>query len=171
MKIKTNLKNFNSYLRSRGLRLTRTRELVWEEIHRQPEIHRNAADIYQSLKKKRYRISLATIYRTLNLFVEAGLVRSEDFGEKHSHFEPDTPGAIHGHLICLACGLVKEFKEEKLTEELEVISQRLGFKLAKYSLQIFGFCEKCSQSTMRDKDKSKLEIGLKELRTKYKETE
>lgn len=150
MKIKANLKNLNSYLRARGLRLTRPRELVWQEIHRQPEIHRNAADIYQSLRKKGHRISLATIYRTLNLFVETGLARSEDFGEKHSHFEPDTPGAIHGHLICLACGLVKEFKEEKLREELEAISQQLSFKLAKYSLQIFGFCEKCSHSNIKD---------------------
>lgn len=151
MRIKTELKNFNFYLRSRGFRLTRPRKLIWEEIHRQPEVHRNAADIYQSLRKKGHRISLATIYRTLNLFVETGLARSEDFGEKHSHFEPDSPGAIHGHLICLACGLVKEFKEEKLKEELEVISQRLGFNLAKYSLQIFGFCEKCSPSARSSK--------------------
>ncbi len=154
MKIKADSKNFGSVLRRRGLRLTRSREIIWEEIHRHPEIHRNAADIYRSLKKKGYKISLATIYRTLNLFVETGLARSEDLGEKHSHFEPDTPGAIHGHLICLTCGLVKEFKEEKLREELEAISHYFGFKLSKYSLQIFGFCDKCSRYTIKEKSKS-----------------
>lgn len=153
MKIKPGIENLSSFLRGKGLRLTRSRKLVWEEIHRQSEIHRNAADIYQSLKKKGHKISLATIYRTLNLFVQTGLARAEDFGEKHSHFEPDTPGKIHGHLICLGCGLVKEFEEEKLKKELEVISHRLGFKLAKYSLQIFGFCQKCSYISFREKDK------------------
>lgn len=153
MKIKPRVENFGSFLRGKGLRFTRSRELIWEEIQRQSEIHRNAADIYQSLKKKGHKISLATIYRTLNLFVQTGLVRAEDFGEKHSHFEPDTPGTIHGHLICLGCGLVKEFEEEKLRKELEVISQRLGFKLSKYSLQIFGFCQECSHFSFREKGK------------------
>jgi len=154
MKIKPRVENFSSFLRERGLRFTRSRELVWREIHRQPEIHRNAADIYQSLKKRGHRISLATIYRTLNLFVQTGLARAEDFGEKHSHFEPDTPGTIHGHLICLGCGLVKEFEEEKLKKELEIISHRLGYKLAKYSLQIFGFCQECSHFSSEEDEKS-----------------
>jgi Fur family ferric uptake transcriptional regulator len=154
VKIKPRVENFSSFLRGKGLRFTRSRELIWEEIHGQSEIHRNAADIYQSLKKKGHRISLATIYRTLNLFVQTGLARAEDFGEKHSHFEPETPGTIHGHLICLGCGLVKEFEEEELKKELEVISQRLGFSLAKYSLQIFGFCQKCSHFPSRGRKKS-----------------
>lgn len=144
MKNREEIKLFRSRLRELGIRFTRSRHLVWKEMHLQPEIHRNAADIYQSLKRKGHKISLATIYRTLNLFVRTGLARAEDFGEKHSHFEPESPGAPHGHLICLECGLVKEFKEEKLGQELEKIGQHLGFKLEKYSLQIFGFCEKCS---------------------------
>jgi len=154
VKIKPRVENFSSFLRGKGLRFTRSRELIWEEIQGQSEIHRNAADIYQSLKRKGHRISLATIYRTLNLFVQTGLARAEDFGEKHSHFEPETPGTIHGHLICLGCGLVKEFEEEKLKKELEVISQRLGFNLAKYSLQIFGFCQKCSHFPSSRKQKN-----------------
>lgn len=137
---------FRSRLRALGVRFTRSRQLIWKEMYRQPETHRNAADIYQSLKRKGHKISLATVYRTLNLFVRTGLARAEDFGEKHSHFEPESPGTPHGHLICLECGLVKEFKEEKLGQELEKIGQHLGFKLEKYSLQIFGFCEKCSRT-------------------------
>jgi len=154
VKIKPRMENFSSFLKEKGLRFTRSRELVWKEILGQSEIHRNAADIYQSLKKKGHKISLATIYRTLNLFVQTGLARAEDFGEKHSHFELETPGTIHGHLICLSCGLVKEFEEEKLKKELEAISQRLGFNLAKYSLQIFGFCQKCSHFPSKAKQKS-----------------
>ncbi|MCX7974165.1 MAG: transcriptional repressor [Candidatus Aminicenantes bacterium] len=146
MKEKAEIVDFRAYLRSKKIRFTRSRQLVWKEIHLQPETHRNVADIYQSLKKKGHRVSLATIYRTLNLFVQTGLARAEDFGEKHSHFEPESPGTAHGHLICLDCGLVREFKEEKLSRELEKIGLGFGFKLKKYSLQIFGFCDRCGRS-------------------------
>ncbi len=137
---------FRSCLKANRLKFTRTRELVWQEVQLQPDVHRNAADIYQSLKKKGSKISLATIYRTLNLLVKSGLVRSEDLGEKHSHFEPETPGAAHGHLICLGCGRVQEFEEEKLKLKISAIGRRHGFHLEKYSLQVFGFCDQCRRA-------------------------
>jgi len=139
--------SFRSNLKAQGLRFTRTRELVWKEVQIHPEVHRNAADIYQSLKKKGYRVSLATIYRTLNLLVKSGLVRSEDLGEKHSHFEPETLGTAHGHLICLGCGRVQEFEEKRITTKLKAIGRRHGFYLEKYSLQVFGFCKHCRWSS------------------------
>ncbi len=132
-------------LKTRGLKHTRSRELVFREIWRQAESHRNAADIYRSLKKKGYRVSLATVYRTLQVLVRIGLVRAEDLGEKHSHYEPHAPGIAHGHLICLSCGRVEEFVEGKVAAEIEAIGASHGFRLARFSLQVFGFCQKCSR--------------------------
>lgn len=138
--------DFWSRLRSRGLKFTRHRQLVWQEIKRNPQAHKNAADIYLSLKKKGYKVSLATVYRTLNTLVRTGLVRAEGLGEKHSHFEPEEHGGMHGHLICLGCGRVQEFEEAKLRREIEAIGRRSGFRLEKFSLQLFGFCEHCRLS-------------------------
>jgi len=80
------LKAFKDYLRSQKLKFTRTRRLIFEEIFSDEKIHPDAYEIHRRLKSKGEKVSLATIYRTLNLFVKSGLVSEIDFGEGHSHY-------------------------------------------------------------------------------------
>ena len=80
-------------LRSRRLKLTKTRLAVFRELIAFPDAHANAYDIHERLRKKGFRVSLATIYRTLRLLVNTGLVSQIDFGENHSHYEPETAPA------------------------------------------------------------------------------
>jgi Fur family ferric uptake transcriptional regulator len=134
---------FQAYLRSRGLKMTRARELIFREILSAPGIHPNADEIRRRLQAKRRNIGLATIYRTLNLLVRSGLVSAVDLGEGHSHFEPEGIEAAHGHLICLACGRVEEFAQTGIQEALHRIGEEKGYRLDKFSLQVFGFCRDC----------------------------
>ena len=134
---------FQVYLRSHGLKLTRARELVFREILSAPGIHPNADEIRRRLRAKKKEIGLATIYRTLSLLVRSGLVTAVDLGEGHSHFEPEWSETAHGHLICLSCGRVQEFAQANIQDAIHRIGEEKGYRLDKFSLQVFGFCRDC----------------------------
>jgi Fur family ferric uptake transcriptional regulator len=134
---------FQGYLRSHGLKMTRARELVFREILSVPGIHPNADEIRRRLRAKKKELGLATIYRALNLLVRSGLVTTVDLGESHSHFEPDWNETAHGHLICLSCGRVQEFAQAGIREAVQRIGEEKGYRLDKFSLQVFGFCRDC----------------------------
>lgn len=134
---------FQGYLRSHGLKMTRARELVFREILSAPGIHPNADEIRRRLRTKKKVIGLATIYRTLNLLVRSGLVTAVDLGEGHSHFEPEWDETAHGHLICLSCGRVQEFAQASIQDAIRRIGEEKGYRLDKFSLQVFGFCRDC----------------------------
>lgn len=139
--------HFQSYLRSRALRLTKTREIVFREIFSSSSaVHPNAYDIHQRLRKKGKNISLATIYRTLNLLLKSGLVSAVDLGESHSHFEPEGSKTAHGHLICLACGKVQEFSQADIRGAIDRVGREKGYRLDKFSIQVFGFCQDCKKT-------------------------
>jgi Fur family ferric uptake transcriptional regulator len=141
--MKKEFEDFESFLRGRGLKVTRTRALIFEEIFAAPTVHPNAEEIYRKLEAKKKRVSLATIYRTLNLLVKSGLVSAVDLGEDHSHFEPEWDKAAHGHLICLSCGRIQEFSRREIQDAIDRIGKEKGFVLDKFSIQVFGFCQAC----------------------------
>jgi Fur family ferric uptake transcriptional regulator len=133
------------YLRAHKLRVTRTRQLIFQEIVSSPEFHPNVYEIYQRLKKKRSKVSLATVYRTLGLLVRSGMVSQIDLGEDHSHYEPKGPKAGHGHLICLSCGKVTEFSDDNIRMTIGKVGKENAFELDKFSIQVFGYCAGCKK--------------------------
>ena len=143
--MKKEFEAFLKYLSSHRLKLTRTRRLIFEEIFSSKDVHPNAFEIFQRLKKKGKKVSLATIYRTLNLLVESGLVSEIDLGESHSHYEPEIVKSTHGHMVCLSCGRVQEFSDDKVLSILNKIGQKSRFKTDKFSIQVFGYCQSCQK--------------------------
>ncbi len=139
------LKAFKDYLSSHKLKFTRTRRLIFEEIFFDEKVHPDAYEIHRRLKNKGEKVSLATIYRTLNFLVKSGLVSEVDFGENHSHYEPEITKGAHGHLVCLSCGEVKEFSHEKIQALLKKIGKESHFKTDKFSIQVFGYCTNCQK--------------------------
>lgn len=139
------LKAFKDYLKSQRLKFTRTRRLIYEEIFSDETVHPDAYEIHRRLKSKGEKVSLATIYRTLNFLVKSGLVSEVDFGENHSHYEPEITKAAHGHFVCLSCGEVKEFSNEKIQSLLKKIAKESQFKTDKFSIQVFGYCQNCQK--------------------------
>jgi Fur family ferric uptake transcriptional regulator len=143
--MKKEFEAFLEYLSYHKLKLTRTRRLIFEEIFSTKEVHPNAFEIHQRLKKKGKKVSLATIYRTLNLLVESGLVSEIDLGENHSHYEPEIVKSAHGHMVCLSCGRVQEFSDDKVLSMLNKIGEERRFKTDKFSIQVFGYCKSCQE--------------------------
>ena len=132
----------NRYLQEKHLRITQERHIILEEIMRGSG-HFDADEFYTRLKTKGLKVSRATVYNTLDLLVDCGLISKYSFGENHSRYEKAFGRPRHDHLICLECGEIIEFVSERLNKIQEEVCRENGFKLQNASLQIFGICSKC----------------------------
>ncbi|HLS48160.1 MAG TPA: Fur family transcriptional regulator, partial [Gemmatimonadales bacterium] len=115
------LERFRRWLREQRLPLTRQRSLVAELVFASDD-HLPAAVIASRLRDAGEGIGTATIYRTLDLLVRAGLVRANEFGERFQRFEPAVESGDHEHLVCTRCGRVVEFANERLERMLPSIA-------------------------------------------------
>ncbi|MEE8436295.1 MAG: transcriptional repressor [bacterium] len=139
-------KTFLEFLALRGLKLTRQRRAVVNEIFGDAG-HFEAEELVERLKGNRTRVSRATVYRTLELLRECQLVEKLDFGTQRSYYEHVSPNEHHDHLICIRCGNVIEFHNERLETLQKEICGNFGFQESYHSLRIFGHCSKCAQTT------------------------
>lgn len=134
------LAELRAALRSRGMRLTKARERVLEELLLSGG-HLEAEKLARRLKRR--GVSRATVYRTLSLLEEMGLVRKVIHGERHRHYEAVLPRRHHDHLICARCGRIVEFREPEIERLQEEVARRHGFEIVGHTLEIVGICPKC----------------------------
>lgn len=135
-------------LQGTGRRLTRQRQLVLRVLQESDE-HLDAETLYQQVKRRDQRISLATVYRTLSVLKELGLVEEHRLGEEHGHFEAvqDVP---HYHFTCVACGRVIEFEAPEVTEVVRTFRQQEQASVTDVHLLLSGFCSRCRSETERN---------------------
>ncbi|MDH4223228.1 MAG: transcriptional repressor [candidate division Zixibacteria bacterium] len=136
------VETFLKYLDSKHLKLTRERKAVLEEVFFHPG-HLEAEELTHTLRSKKSRVSRATIYRTLELLVDSGIVRKIDLGHGHSHYEHILGHTHHDHLVCLKCGKVIEFTDKKIERLQTNICQKSRFQEISHTVQIFGYCKDC----------------------------
>ena len=91
------------------------------------------------------RVGTATVYRTLDVLVQAGLVRAHDFGEGFRRYEPMPAQTHHEHLICVRCGAVLEFQNERLERMLPIIADEFHFQHQRHRVEVYGLCRDCRQ--------------------------
>lgn len=130
------------YLNEKKLRPTRERFLLLEEIMR-TNGHFDADELFAMMSEKKLKASRATVYNTLDLLVDCGLISKYRFNETHSRYEKAFGRPRHDHLICLQCGDIIEFVNDKLDKILRDVCQEKKFKQRNSTLQIFGVCAKC----------------------------
>lgn len=130
------------YLREKKLRPTRERFLLLEQIM-QTNGHFDADQLFSTLSGKGLKASRATVYNTLDLLVDCGLISRYRFGENHSRYEKAFGRPRHDHLICLECGDIIEFVSEKLDRIQREVCEEKKFRQRNSTLQIFGVCAKC----------------------------
>ncbi|MEQ1976488.1 MULTISPECIES: ferric iron uptake transcriptional regulator [unclassified Xenorhabdus] len=129
----------NKALKNAGLKVTLPRLKILEVLQ-DPECHHvSAEDLYKKLIDIGEEIGLATVYRVLNQFDDAGIVTRHNFEGGKSVFEL-TQQHHHDHLICLDCGKVIEFSDEFIEERQKNIAERYGIKLSNHSLYLYGHC-------------------------------
>ena len=138
----TLVERFGRYLRDRRLPVTRQRMEVTEAVARVAD-HPSADRIQRDLAGRNIRVATATIYRTLELLVESGLVRQHDFGEGFRRFESVSDQDRHEHLICQRCGRVVEFSNDRLERMLELIADEQDFLHRRHRVEVYGLCPDC----------------------------
>ena len=125
-------------LRAAGRRVTPERELLVGIIDRNP--HLDAAEIYRIAREQRPRIGLATVYRTLALLEELGVVQACELGEGHSHYEVQQDD--HLHLVCSDCGRIIDVPSP---EALRDVAESQGFHVDRIRLELIGYCADCAK--------------------------
>ena len=142
------LERFRRHLREHNQPITRQRDLVAQVVFRS-EDHLSVDGIRRELKLRGESVGMATVYRTLDLLVESGLVRAHEFGEGFKRYEPMTAQTDHEHLICERCGRVVEFANERLERMLPVLADEHGFQHRRHRVEIYGVCRECRRSELR----------------------
>lgn len=131
-----------SNLKKAGLKITLPRRKILEILENSPHHHLSAEDIYRSLGEAGDEIGLATVYRVLTQFQEAGLVVRHYFEGGQSVYELDH-GTHHDHLVCVKCGHVEEFVDDIIEKRQEEIALSAGYFITDHSLNIYGICTGC----------------------------
>ncbi len=135
------LESNRSALNVTGLRATSQRALILEIIRRR---HLDADEIYRQARAKQPRLSLSTVYRTLQVLKKLGLVEELHFDEAHHHYEMK-PSSEHHHLVCLGCGKVVEFECLLSQNMKEDIAREKDFEITGAEIRMTGYCPKCRQ--------------------------
>jgi Fur family ferric uptake transcriptional regulator len=141
------LERFLRHLKDHRLPLTRQRERVAEVILNADD-HLSVEQIQRLLAARGEAVGLATIYRTLDVLVDSGLVRAQDFGQGFRRFEAMPAQDRHEHLICLRCGRVEEFANERLERMLPMIADEHGFQPQRHRVEIYGVCGVCQRRVL-----------------------
>jgi Fur family ferric uptake transcriptional regulator len=132
-------------LKSSGLKATVPRIKVLEVFQRTPRRHLSAEDVYKVLLTESADIGLATVYRVLMQFEQAGLLTRSNFESGKAVFELNE-GQHHDHLVCLDCGRVEEFYDPDIEQRQRAVTTARGFELQEHTLALYARCTKTACS-------------------------
>ena len=154
-------KIFTEYLTAKSCRKTPERFAILDFIYSKNG-HFDTDSLYDAMNKSHFRVSLATLYNTMQLLLECKLVLKHQFGTNLSYYEQSYNNDFHHHLICTNCDSVEEYKDPALKDLIQ--SKKIkNFTPSLYTFYIFGICKKCAKAI---KQQNKKTSGKKELNNK-----
>ena len=136
---------FLEHLQATGLRRTGQRDLILQ-IFLSTEDHLTSDDLHRLVLKKDESVGLTTVYRTLKVFIEAGLAREVRFGDNKTYYEHHYNHAHHDHMICTECGKVIEFFSAEIENLQDQMASNFGFRPTHHSLRMWGVCSDCQKA-------------------------
>ena len=136
---------FREFLRDRGLKYTGERENILGAVMGTDE-HFEAEQLLFLMRQKNLRVGKATVYRTLKLLVECGIVKEVHFSNKQVHYEHTYGQDPHDHMVCRRCGRIIEFDAKDVTRLRTLIAAEHGFHALAHRFQIMGLCGTCTKS-------------------------
>lgn len=134
------LELFGGFLRRKGLKTTAQRRTMVRRVLERSG-HFTAVDVHEGLKEDGEGVSLATVYRTLGLLEEAGLLQGHDFDDGQRRYERAHTREHHEHVICLDCRAVVEFQSPEIEALQDQVLAQHGFRMVHHSLTMFASCE------------------------------
>jgi len=133
---------FRDFLRERGLRFTGERGAILDEVL-SSKGHFDPEGLYISMRNSGNKVSRASVYRTLPLMKEAGIVEQVEHTDKQTHYECTVDRGHHDHMLCLSCGKVIEFYSRDMERLQEQVCREQGFEGTGHILEITGYCKAC----------------------------
>lgn len=119
-----------------GMRMTEQRRIIARVIE-EAQDHPDTEELYNRASKLDSRISISTVYRTVALFEDAGIIERHDFRDGRARYEP-APESHHDHLIDMKTGRVIEFQSEEIEKLQEAVARRLGYRLVDHRLELYA---------------------------------
>lgn len=136
---------FREYLRERGLKYTPERQTLLREVLNNNE-HFEAEQLVMALRQSGKRVAKATVYRTLPLLVNCGIIKQIQFGDKMAHYEHTFGQEPHDHMVCERCRRIVEFDSAEVLALRNALAAQHRFHATGHRLQITGLCLECAQA-------------------------
>ena len=136
-------KLFSGFLEQKDLKLTSQRRTILHQSLK-AEGHFSADRLLEFCRKVDPTISKATVYRTLALLKESRVLEEQDFGDGKKLYEIAQGRKHHDHFICVRCGRIIEFENDRIEHLQDAEAHRHKFKVVYHSLKLFGFCKRCA---------------------------
>ena len=132
----------SNYIEKKGLRKTPERFAILDEVYARTG-HFDVETLYIQMKNASYQVSRATLYNTMDLLIDCGLVVKHQFGKNIAQFEKTYRCRQHDHIICTSCGKVEEYCDPRVHEIENTVAQVLDYTITKHSLYFYGICSDC----------------------------
>ena len=135
-------------LKDNGLKVTGPRLKILDLFETHADLHLSAEDVYRILLENGIEIGVATIYRVLTQFEQAGILLRHHFETGKAVYELNT-GDHHDHIVCVKCGNVSEFHNPEIEKLQEQIASEHGFRVVDHALYMYGVCGDCQKKEKR----------------------
>jgi len=133
---------FAEYLANANLKMTPQRRLILDTLLKH-DAHLSSEELYAQVKKRDNSIGQATVYRTLKLLCDCGLIEPLDFADGVTRYEISYGKNHHDHLICERCGKNIEILDPVIERRQEELANEQGFKLVRHKMYLYGLCDDC----------------------------
>lgn len=143
-------RKFEALLAEKGLKFTYERKHIFEGVNKLKQ-HFDADSLYEYFKEKGLRISRDTVYRTIPLLLESGVIQKSVGEGKREFYEPTGSKGHHDHMVCVRCGKIIEFTCEEIEARQEKVCEQYGFKLIFHDHRLFGECQNCHNAASKSK--------------------
>ena len=134
----------SAFMAEHGLKTTRQRTLIIDTFF---EVggHLSVEELWTRVKGREARVSVATVYRTMKLLADSGLVHTRNFGDGQARYEVAVGRDHHDHLICTGCGAIVEFENDRIEALQDVVARRHGFLVKSHKMELYGLCRACQR--------------------------
>ena len=139
LELQEQLDQFQAYLATQGLRLTKQRQAI-AEVFFESDAHLSLPELLDLARVRHASVGYATVYRTMKILAESGLATEHKFAEGNVRYEPSIEGEHHDHLICVTCGRIVEYEDHEIERLQEELAEKHGFKVVSHRHEIYGEC-------------------------------